>query len=1069
MQNNNSKKRSLETRSTDDIVEPPSRSKKARYDIKDPARKSNESNPVVNLASATRHQDILDQLPAGAIFELARVCISQGKDPSELDRKWLRSLQTAHTNSLALIASYASAKQTLSADTTIAQFLDWEADAIVKGDGTTLECQPTPEGVQEGLVLRSGRVIFSATLNVPALIEASISQTKVVNASSSADSHPFFSLKPLRMGDSSLFTRVFGSHRFLRVTLMDRNKDFSNIPTQEKANILLRWLKRPLNIFGRAFRAFTIKDDVVWYFLEGKDRLGAYAQSRNRIEFGRYGVGLTVGTIEQLVEWWIPLDANGEQLICKLVSRFHLGISNTLPGPLLHKEDEIEWIDDIKRNDVVFTDGCGLISHKWAQKHQQKSVPDDVISPAAYQIRIGTAKGVLQKVPESMTQEMGGKAIKITRSMVKAVQPKLFIQPRDGPSLLKGLHILDAAHRVTCIVKASKWSYPARLSSQLIPILVQQGVPQATIRALQKAKLQVIFDELMKPLCLSETLSDRGKLSFAKAIQTHGSLIYRCLVEDQASSTTPHLAKMRRNYRTVEDIDLENIIALTPEEEAGLEAADLAFCESQQLYLAALCGLDILSSEYFTKLWKRIIRHCAMSSILAFHIEVEESAYCMILPDFSGVLPEGYISFTPPEQVCNAGFPSDFTSGHVLVARHPALLLTDIQKVQLANIPSLRNRTGVIFFSTQGERPLADLLGGGDYDGDTAIIIWNKEIVDQFSNADLLYSKVPDSVSTSFEKDETTARNVFDQIQRTPKSERLSILQDYLLASIKVDPNLLNKYSRMHLKAVHEHGITSEEARCIAHKFMTVMDTAKSALQLTSNAKRADGQKYDTLEDPLWKQEKDKHFYHRRQAIGRNDRALLHTDIDVLTRLWKKGTSSFKGIFDDYWKAAVAKGKVTYNASQHKKLLLPTQKASILAENSPTTYGKQWNIVKGIVHQCYDEFLKMKKDAIKQKEGKHNRKAELIRIIQKFNSTPLVSEVENLVGDQDHLDELKASYAFFHDIQRSNRRGHEDGFPWLMSFSPLLSLLNSNRRQAIPIPVSTLKRLTPHNSFLLNG
>ncbi|CAG8756050.1 2784_t:CDS:1, partial [Acaulospora colombiana] len=117
----------------------------------------------------------------------------------------------------------------------------------------------------------------------------------------------------------------------------------------------------------------------------------------------------------------------------------------------------------------------------------------------------------------------------------------------------------------------------------------------------------------------------------------------------------------------------------------------------------------------------------------------------------------------------------------------------------------------------------------------TVILIWNKEMVDQFSNADLRHSEAPISVSASFEKDETRAESVTDALEKAPKGDRLSILQEYLLGSAKVDSNLLGKCknrskqrqkslltlysdSRMHIKAVQWFGIESEEARCMAHK-----------------------------------------------------------------------------------------------------------------------------------------------------------------------------------------------------------------------------------------------------------
>jgi hypothetical protein len=44
------------------------------------------------------------------------------------------------------------------------------------------------------------------------------------------------------------------------------------------------------------------------------------------------------------------------------------------------------------------------------------------------------------------------------------------------------------------------------------------------------------------------------------------------------------------------------------------------------------------------------------------------------------------------------------------------------QQVHLANIPALRKRKGVIYFSTKGRRPLADLLAGGGENPDLTLI-----------------------------------------------------------------------------------------------------------------------------------------------------------------------------------------------------------------------------------------------------------------------------------------------------------------------------------------------------------
>lgn len=57
-------------------------------------------------------------------------------------------------------------------------------------------------------------------------------------------------------------------------------------------------------------------------------------------------------------------------------------------------------------------------------------------------------------------------------------------------------------------------------------------------------------------------------------------------------------------------------------------------------------------------------------------------------------------------------------TGEVLVCRAPALHPGDVRRAQAVDYPQLRHLKNAIVFSTQGERPLPNMLGGGDLDGD---------------------------------------------------------------------------------------------------------------------------------------------------------------------------------------------------------------------------------------------------------------------------------------------------------------------------------------------------------------
>lgn len=54
----------------------------------------------------------------------------------------------------------------------------------------------------------------------------------------------------------------------------------------------------------------------------------------------------------------------------------------------------------------------------------------------------------------------------------------------------------------------------------------------------------------------------------------------------------------------------------------------------------------------------------------------------------------------------------------VIVTRNPCLHPGDIRKLKVVNCPDLAHLTDCIVFPTQGGRATADLMSGGDLDGD---------------------------------------------------------------------------------------------------------------------------------------------------------------------------------------------------------------------------------------------------------------------------------------------------------------------------------------------------------------
>lgn len=93
-----------------------------------------------------------------------------------------------------------------------------------------------------------------------------------------------------------------------------------------------------------------------------------------------------------------------------------------------------------------------------------------------------------------------------------------------------------------------------------------------------------------------------------------------------------------------------------------------------------------------------------------------------------------------PHNIKNIGLPpaeddseAGVFEGRVLIARHPIHDPAHMRAFQAKRAPPLRaflrDRAGVLFFSSQGPRSPASLLSNGDLDGDMYFVCMNPDIV----------------------------------------------------------------------------------------------------------------------------------------------------------------------------------------------------------------------------------------------------------------------------------------------------------------------------------------------------
>ncbi|KIM23788.1 hypothetical protein M408DRAFT_11368 [Serendipita vermifera MAFF 305830] len=861
---------------------------------------SDQIHPVI-LASFPLYQDIWDKLPTGTLIELARVVALKDIDLGTIPRENLEKLRGSNVASMGSLLDVLGCGPTRVMDKQVAEILDMEAQSIVAGDGKMLEYEMDKE--------ISGRVHFTAALSMDSLIGESLpkspmkspSKSPMKSPSKSPNKHsgpsedlPTLSLRVPQLGVSCLFARVFGSHRFLRVKILDRMR--AKYRNDACLEILFNWARRPIHIFGRTFKAFVEKESTIWYYLEGTDRVGEFAEKR--LSPGQYGVGRDIPDLYSLVRWWIPLEHNQDQLMCKLITRLYLGISGTRPGPLV---TDVIVCKDIKRKvngkEVIFTDGSGVIS--------------------------------------------GGLA-------------------RNQPAVM----------------------------------------------------------------------------AFAKAIQRNAHLVYITLKDSQADGKSTLKTKFAEGQKR--RWQLEDIISSMDQEDDNGNHADLILSHNVQLYLAVTSGLNIRGTPYFLGIWRRLLEKAVLSMTLSFNIEVPGSVYSTIVPDFTGELKEGQISFSPPFNVQSEGM--EFTSGTVLV--------------ELANVPLLRERRGVIYFSTRGQRPLADILAGGD----DVILIWEPSIVENFQNADDRLSEKPESVARSFERDAVTAGAVYQDLcdlQDQPE-EQLQMLSRHLLGSLKV-PQYLGIYNGYFIRAVHCFGIASEEARILGHKFNTLIDASRTSFRLTAEAVKKDRQIWDAFENPLWKRMKDQFDYHGEQT--QNARALPNNRVNILDVLYEHGAAYHQTA----WLEAngLNGGEAIYDQKQHEKLAFWWRQAEQKAAEFPDI-RPQLELIRNAVKEAKHKF-----DKVFIIKSVPHKNAALIELAHWFASNPAAKEVPlvtGIVGDV-MLVNVRASYAYILDTATHNGGigvGNKKGFCWMMGIAPLLSSISSS---PVTISFPTFAKLTPHSSF----
>ncbi|KAG6846996.1 hypothetical protein H0H93_010704 [Arthromyces matolae] len=388
------------------------------------------------------------------------------------------------------------------------------------------------------------------------------------------------------------------------------------------------------------------------------------------------------------------------------------------------------------------------------------------------------------------------------------------------------------------------------------------------------------------------------------------------------------------------------------------------------------------------------------------------------------------------------------------MTRNPCKVPTDVRKVRAVEHPLLRSYTDVIVCSVQGHRRLLDFLAGvtkksGDYDGDTAIVIWTPEIVEHFKNADEKYANEPPDVDECFTSNNEKVGDFQIRTAGMTPLEKTFEVQSYLLRALR-DSFEVGHYSTMHDRAVYQLGYSHPESISLAYKFCKVLDGAKNGLKIRKDAYDKDRNAYPASR-LSWKETAKSTEEEGRSAACRNEAfARRSTDsphvkgkfiMDILQSAAKKERDRILARIED----PSLFGRRNNVSDPH---LTEPWKTAVEAsgKGDPRVVKAMKNDLQKIQHHVEELYQEHKDRRMPiQHEGKSRSftslpievRQDILRAFSKrFASYPTSADME-VHTDPALIARLRASYAFTYDLQQKASSNSWSRFSWDLAMRDL--------------------------------
>ncbi|CUA78390.1 Genome polyprotein [Rhizoctonia solani] len=795
-----------------------------------------------------------------------------------------------------------------------------------------------------------------------------------------------FTLEQPMKSKSCRFSRFLGSRRLVECHFSMKNAK------KHKEAIVDFFVKKKLLINGRLFQAF--------YGHQGKVNLMEINQDFHRTPLPELGDDNRL-SLADFIAWHNNLHLNSNQTITKWVSRFALGFSTSQPG-LIFRPENIHFIEDIyatgkdkssAASHEILTDGCGFLNYA-ALKAIQENMAWESISTCV-QARIAGSKGLFMLHPDHRDPSEEPQ-IWLRSSQVK-------VQLNSDKTKWSPVHyILD-------VLSGSLVPESSSITYEMIMSLSENNVPDSVLVKL-----------------LRDTI-ERDARSMEPSRKPHGSEV----LYDSVYATHRVLqSRLRRvispdAHRAQALLDFENEDGDEEPELAKWEAGPDPFsgqpASSQEQVLgwlqAGFAPTDRFVMEKLVYLQKKLMTE----AVNRYRIAIPESVRAFIVPDPLGVLDEGQVFFasSQPIQTSHSGLTHCIT-GPVLVSRNPCIQISDTRKVVAVNSHELWSRSyfDVIVFSTKGSRSLASLLSGGDYDGDTVVMIWDESITAPFRNSHKDFADPStDFEQKNFNKSKVVLRDIKAQAE-LGKKDILPRLVEAMLQSIA--PNQMGIYNMFYRNSAYVHGLNHPQTARLGHMFTQCLDAVKSGLEVKPDVLRIDRRTWDR-EPPACFPSKTEGDDSKGRKLALEQRRISDKFIlEVLQEVAARETEHYK------LKLSELRDQCNSSYTTDQDLIRPLVEAEVRVRKLPQFQGDLENI-KAHVKTFRDHFIQARNNmgpySAQARYGRRSKKKltigeeqESVRAVSEDYSRKMPTDLA-MFSDSE-VRRIAAAYAYQEDASR---------------------------------------------------